>query len=311
MSAYSFDRLSDLNLKDLIPLFKNVFNKNYSEQYLINKYNTEVFGPKHIGYIAYDENNNHAAYYGVFPVLIEYKGKTILAVQSGDTMTHPDHRGKGLFIKLSLKTYELAKKHGIKFVFGFPTKNSYPGFVNKLNWTHEENIKRYQLLIFTFPMSEIAKRLKWLAPFYEKYLNWFLSFYKCEAKICKSSLIDEQSGGIKRDQRYYDYKSYSKSFFLKVNDITIWIKVDGQMGIGDIERNGSKDFKKIIKKLKLIAFCLGVVRIVFYVSPDSYWDKLLSTKYKSSEGLAIGYLNFDSDIPLDKIKYSYGDFDTF
>lgn len=311
MQEYRFVRINDSNLKDLIPLFKNVFKSDISEEYLFKKYNTGAIGPKYIGYIAYDKNNYPAAYYGVFPILIEYKDDSILAAQSGDTMTHTEHRGKRLFTSLAEKTYQLAKEHGIKFVFGFPTQSSYPGFVNKLKWTHKENIKRYEFPVFTIPLCEIVKRSKWLIPIYSKYLNWILSFYKCGTRSIQSSLINEEYGGVKRDRFFFDYKSYSKNYFLKLNNKTVWIKIDGYLGIGDIERAQLKDFTKIIKKLKKISFLLGIIRIVFYISPNCYWDMSLSKKYKSSEGLAIGYVNFDSKIPLDKIKYSFGDFDTF
>lgn len=50
-----------------------------------------------------------------------------------DTATHPDHRGKGIFKKLTLKAVEMAKEIGADFIFNTPNDQSRPGYL-KMGW---------------------------------------------------------------------------------------------------------------------------------------------------------------------------------
>lgn len=56
-----------------------------------------------------------------------------------DTATHPEHQGKGVFKKLTLKAVELAKKEGDHFVFNTPNDQSRPGYL-KMGWEVVDNI---------------------------------------------------------------------------------------------------------------------------------------------------------------------------
>jgi GNAT superfamily N-acetyltransferase len=51
-----------------------------------------------------------------------------------DTMTHPDFRGRGVFVALARACIEIAAARGIRVLYGFPNDQSYPGFVRRLEW---------------------------------------------------------------------------------------------------------------------------------------------------------------------------------
>ena len=68
------------------------------------------------------------------PVMFRINGVQVPALQSIDTLTDIDHRGKGLFIKLALRLYKEAAASGFALIYGFPNENSAPGFFKKLNW---------------------------------------------------------------------------------------------------------------------------------------------------------------------------------
>ena len=134
MSDYNLIQLEDKTYSAIQDLYLRSFGANSSIESIKEKYNTSDFGLKNIGFLAIDNNNDNGAYYGVFPMRMTINNKDYLVAQSGDTMTAPEHRGKGLFIELAKKTYDLAKEKNIQFVFGFPNKNSFPGFQKKLEW---------------------------------------------------------------------------------------------------------------------------------------------------------------------------------
>jgi hypothetical protein len=85
--------------------------------------------------LVYSENGDLASIYAVMPVFVKIGANTELAAQSLDTITHLEHRGKGLFIDTAKKVYDDCASLGYSFVYGFPNGNSVHGFKKKLNWT--------------------------------------------------------------------------------------------------------------------------------------------------------------------------------
>ena len=76
-----------------------------------------------------------AAIYTAMPVVFNINGEKKIALQSIDTLTDLEHRGKGLFPKLAAKLYDDAVENGFELVYGFPNENSAPGFFKKLKWS--------------------------------------------------------------------------------------------------------------------------------------------------------------------------------
>jgi len=62
------------------------------------------------------------------------------AFRAVDTATHPDHQGKGIFKKLTLKALEIGKERGEHFVFNTPNVQSKPGYL-KMGWEEVDKLK--------------------------------------------------------------------------------------------------------------------------------------------------------------------------
>lgn len=62
------------------------------------------------------------------------------AYRAVDTATHPDHQGKGVFKKLTLKALEIGKDLGGSFVFNTPNEKSKPGYL-KMGWQEINKIE--------------------------------------------------------------------------------------------------------------------------------------------------------------------------
>lgn len=310
LHPYQIVRLSEERIADLKFLYEKTFGLKASTTYLKKKYDTGFAGSKFVGYLAYAQNGEPAAYYGVFPLLIRYRNSNLLAAQSGDTMTHPSHQGKGLFTQLAQTTYDLAKKEGIKFIFGFPNKNSYHGFVKKLGWTHRENMKTFVFKATAFPLIKIAKKLH-LNTIYLSYTSLILRKYISKKTSFPNSTIDAEHGGVLHDELFFKYKTYTSSFLVEIEGVSMWIKLDGKLWVGDIEHTTLEKFKTVLDNLKKLCFRLGCSEISFTVSPQSYWSKILSKEYTSTEGLPIGYLDLNSGLNIPDIQFNGADFDTF
>lgn len=63
----------------------------------------------------------------------ERRGGTIRAVRAVDTATHPDHRGAGVFSRLTAHGLDGVRGTGVSFVFNTPNRQSRPGYL-KLGW---------------------------------------------------------------------------------------------------------------------------------------------------------------------------------
>jgi len=61
-------------------------------------------------------------------------GKIVTGYQSGFSMTHPEHRGKKVFVNLIEEAKQILKDLDAAFIFGFPNHNSAPIFKTKLNF---------------------------------------------------------------------------------------------------------------------------------------------------------------------------------
>jgi hypothetical protein len=70
-------------------------------------------------------------------------GREICAAQACDVIVRPDQRGKRWFIRLAESCYSQASVEGLKVVFGFPNRESFPGHVRSLGWERITPLKEY------------------------------------------------------------------------------------------------------------------------------------------------------------------------
>lgn len=150
------------NLDELINLSKSyystgdIIDKSYLKwQYLNNPAGTPfLFTSKEIS------TNTLAGQYLVLPMEYQIMGEKISGSLSLNTLTHPDHQGKGLFTKMAGATYMDCAENNNFFTIGFPNPLSYPGFVRKLDFAH---------------LGDIPLLIKPLKP-----IKIFLSYFKKE-----------------------------------------------------------------------------------------------------------------------------------
>ena len=69
------------------------------------------------------------AHYALIPMKMSISGRVASGLLSMATVTHPQHRGKGLFKMLAKQSYGFAADQGYEFVVGVANANSYPGFI--------------------------------------------------------------------------------------------------------------------------------------------------------------------------------------
>ncbi|MFN4235535.1 MAG: GNAT family N-acetyltransferase [Bacteroidia bacterium] len=312
---YQTKRINNSLYKYLIELYKQCFNINIELINLSKKYNTRIFGKENIGFLAFN-NNEPAAYYGVFPIILQYNNQNIIVAQSGDTMTSPKHQKKGLFILLANETYKLAKEENIEFVFGFPNENSYPGFKNKLEWIFTGNMKTFLLKTITIPVCEICFKSSILNKVYIQFIKQILASYIIKPEEINLEIFNysKTKGRILHDLNFFSYKlNFENNFLIQYNNFYLFIKPENHLYIGDVgyfEENKTSIFIESLKKLGRKLMCK---KIIISVSANHWLFSYLKNYISPQDDLPIGFkaLNNHFEIDYSDIQFTRSDFDTF
>jgi GNAT superfamily N-acetyltransferase len=312
MDEYSVIRISESHVADLGIIFKDAFGQELQLEKFLKKQKTGLFGDELVGYIAYDQFNFPAAFYGVYPCQIEYQGKFYLAAQSGDTMTHSKHVGKGLFTQLATKTYEYCRENGFHLVFGFPNENSFPGFIKRLGWSHFDNLTPYLIRVKCIPWIRFKNTFKMPQSIHIKWCRFILKT-KQRGTPFKSSCLTSDTPTVNRSEEYFNYKTYGENYLIQVKGINVWLKFDDTfLLIGDLEKCSETEFLVVIRKLKSIAFWMGLPHLRFHASSNTWGERLFKQHGVPMEvRYPIGGINFTHEIPLEKLKFTAADNDTF
>jgi hypothetical protein len=311
---YELNRISEKSYPQIKSLIKKCFHQFISLDFVKNKYKTEGFGAKDIGYFAVTSQNEFSAYYGVFPITLTFDNKDFLVAQSGDTMTSPAHQKKGLFTKLALETYRLAEKEGVQMVFGFPNENSVHGFKTKLNWSFNQEMEQFKLRGSKLPICEISSKNLTLNSFYQKFVKNKIKKYKLELtkEHISTFSIKTSKGFIKKDINFFEYKLNNlENHLIQINGFDLLIKANGHLKIGAVGYFNElklNDFNKTIRELASKLFCK---KIIFTMSKNHWLYDFLIKDYNPEKSLPIGFFEINREINIQQIEFTFADYDTF
>ncbi|QCD44011.1 GNAT family N-acetyltransferase [Campylobacter mucosalis] len=133
------DKRELLNFKDQIfLLFKDCFNQDIDDKLWQWAYIDNPNGDPIVS--LYFDRDKLVGHYAIIPVYFSYNNKSLKAGLSMTTMVDTLYRKYGIFAQQANMVYDTAHKLGYSFVYGFPNKNSAPGFKKRLDWTINENL---------------------------------------------------------------------------------------------------------------------------------------------------------------------------
>ena len=261
---YSIERVVPEHYPFLVILYADAFDVTITATEIEKRFDTTALGMRSIGFIAiHKSTNTPAGYCGVFPFKAIINGEEVQAAQRGDTMTHSQHRKKGLFILLGEATQLACKNEGIKILISQPNVNSYPATVNKLGWTKVDEIVRWdlKLKLKTFPLAKVARKVRLLKNIYSSYVRRVFRSRTVDAASFHNT-VQTDYAKVNRDANYLSYKKTTDKYFIKIDGVVIWIKLTDVLWIGDFS-----DYEKVspivLKKLRRLAFILGYNTISF------------------------------------------------
>jgi len=132
--SFTIRRFTLSDVDEVVKLLSTVFKTRFTSQWWNWKYKCNpagFYGGQGDIWVA-ESVDGIVGYYAVIPVKMKFGSETITVAQSVDTATHPDYRGLRIFPTLAKKVYSEAHNR-YRFLYGFPSKMAYKGFL-RLGW---------------------------------------------------------------------------------------------------------------------------------------------------------------------------------
>lgn len=303
---YRFERLTKENLGFVHQLYNEVFSSKINREELEGLFDTTIFGKYTIGFLAITEQDEPAAYYGVFPMIAQVEGMQVLVAQSGATMTASQHQKKGLFVQLAQLTFEAASKEGVKLIFGFPNQNSFPGFKNKLNWSFQGDLFKIQKKFRIFPLCEISAK-------YPVFRLLYASYLKLRLRNRHVSVEDVRfyDSIIIKSKEFLNYKLRNRNVqLISLNGFTFLVKSTPHLLIGDVSRFEQDQLNLFLSTIRQLAKTFLSRKVVFQFSDDHWLCTMLKGEHVT-KSLPIGYLILDTSLKIERFSFTFSDLDTF
>jgi len=136
-------------------LYRQVFNAEMSYYFWQWRYQKNPFGNLNIS-LCFD-GDRLVGHYAVSPINFICNGEIIKGAQSMTTMVDPEYQGLRIFSTLAEQQYAKLKMEKYAFVWGFPNRNSYYGFIQHLNW---HPVMEIPFLICKTPKTEYEGSFK-------------------------------------------------------------------------------------------------------------------------------------------------------
>lgn len=290
----------------MIPLFRKVFGRKVSMAELAAKYNTKQLHPGYFGHFAFD-GTTAVAFVGAIPTLLEYQEKCELTAHFGDGMILPAHRNWVLFSKILQLNYDQLKDAGFTAGWTNTSSRSEVLFTSRFKWTPVHRLNAYTVNV-SDKYSAFVKRTF----FSKKDGSMPGAFTKVVSE--RTSFHSFEGGDIvkvHRDSAFHEYKKNRGDFFITIAGCRLWLKQKGTLFIGDIDLAADTAISDVLPELKKLAARAGAPRILFQTSPGSEADRQFAALMDPFPSWKLGFINFNSQLPLHKLHCTQGDFDTF
>lgn len=293
-------------------VYEAAFQKKFDLSEYKKKLQPAIKSIPFLGYIAYAEDGSVASFYGLYLSRVQYNEKSYIIGQVADTMTHPRFAGKGLFSELGRNTLEYCKENNIHALYAFPNEKSYPGFVNKLEWQHTDNILSIIVRVYTLPWIRLKSTFRVPSLIHLVWCSFITKWLK-KGKNHFSKTREMDQLFVEHDSEFVQYKSYTCTKIVQIYGVNVWLKFSDEfLLIGDMESVDPQLMTKIIKRLKIIAFLCGLPHVRFQGSSDS---ALINLASNHGQNLGTTYpivtKNLSWELPIELVKFTLADNDTF
>jgi GNAT superfamily N-acetyltransferase len=284
--SFSIVRLSEASLPKVHTLFAEARNLHFPEGYFLRKYGTNTPELRFVCLLALDNNQDPAGFVAIVPRQLQRDGNSFLGGEFLDVVTHPKHRGKGLFVQLSKQVMDLGQRLGLELLFSTPNHLSAPIMVHKLGWKMHEHLARYEYQHRGVDWYRYATRFSPIRKLY---------FQKIKQKLRPFLLPDAylkpprpQIGSVVWDALFFESKQKESNQFLDFEGFFWWVRFDGGLFVADVQPTGDtvrpETFETALKKLLR---CLGIQRAFGFFPKDSFAAQCFAKVANPTQGIDL------------------------
>lgn len=310
-TAYTYHPLDDSRFGHVQYLFREVFGKRVSLDYLRAKYDTSWTGRRHLCYLAYHDGAP-VAFYGALPQEFIHQGQTFLAAHTCDSYTMPAHQRKGLHKALALRTYDLMREQGIRFVYAYHSENTYHS-CKKLNWKEGKTMRGFWVPTGTAPWGKAWRRLPLLKGAHHARVRKVLTALQSAdaAERWATDRPHDDRMRVHYRPEFFAYKTFTPNAIVEIAGARFWIKAEAFISVGAVQFEAPEQLHAGIAELRQLGRRLGLSQILFQTAPDSALNACLEQHHAGFDTWLVGYLDFEAGIPFSDWEMRFGDLDTF
>ena len=300
------------NLVDLIPLYRPRLGKVIDRAYLEAKYDTGLSGHAvfRLSRLHLRRPARRVLRRDADPRL-ERMGGIELAAQCCDAVTIEEFAGRGLFTQLGRLTESRLRDFGVRTVYAFLNQNSEPAALGKLDWTGIHRLRRFTVPVLTIPLEGLSRKIS-AGPAFRAWVTTATRRpHPARSRPSPTRSRERSHGQPPRPRSSSPTRAPPTSFIIAVADVKMWVKTEGGLLIGDIERRPEAEILGAVHGLRRIARSLGIARITFQVSPGTYLERIFSRHFAGFDSWLLGGKSFDPRFPIEALRCTFGDLDTF
>src|SRR5581483_8076855 len=147
---------------------------------------------------------------------------------------------------------------------------------------------------------------------YDGYADHVVARRRARDGVLGNSLLADGFAAVDRDPALHRYKErFAGSSVLAVPGGRIWARRGGALYLGDLEAATEADATRCADSLHWLARRLGIARVVFQASRETRFTTLLRARFRQGPGLAVVYHDLSSEIPHERLRFTFGDLDNF
>src|SRR5262249_37854272 len=229
-----------------------------------------------------------------------------------DVATASAHRGRGLFVLCAEMARQVCENAGVGFLFGFPNEAAYPIWINKLGYQHIHDLVEYRLPIVTVWAERLAAKVALLRGPYDFYVEHALARRAPHDGVLQNSLLAEGFAGVNRDAAFHQYKTtFTRCRVVEVDNGRVWIGVGHGLAVGDFDGLTEASLMAEGAALRSLARRLRPHHVIFQASKDTRFDRYLASLFRMTPGMPVIYRRLSSEIPSERLRFSFADLDNF
>lgn len=302
------ERLRESHFPAVQGLFKAVFHKHLSPDFLRQKYDSRYLDIPYLAHLAF-EGDQAIAFAGALPMPFRRGDSHFAGLQFCDYMTLEHRRRRGIHTDLMNLGLEAARRQGLDFAFAMHSQASAAGD-SRIGW---QSISPMQVFVQGGQSGVLTKAWRRIsgknaqagARFRELTRPWHLPGYVGQNSAPGHRLHVDYSAGFMQSRQQ------GGSFALQMPGFRAWLKAERHLIVGDLQVIDPGSFDGDWQALRLLASQAGLSGVVMQFQEASREAALFRGRQDWVPGHFPHWIPLKPGFDASDLWLNAGDFDTF